>query len=277
MRAGGSLGWAAITLGGCGLFSAPAKVDPNDCSKAPGCMVEIPGGTVLMGAQATDPAAPRYDPQARPDEGPVHSITVDTFWVQENEIRLGDWDWCVHQGKCTLSAPGAPTPGMGALKDVAGGLTWNEASGYCASLGARLPTEAEWEFLARSGDDRRFPWGDTPPCALGTPDDPFQNLPRSAWSTIPGCTAESVSPRDGGKYLVQNLAWGHWEWVADWYDADAYSKSASNNPKGPATGTRRVQRGGSWAAELPEDHRNTARMSMLPDTRVFDVGARCVF
>lgn len=268
---------AALGLGGCGLLTASPKVDTSSCDKAPGCMVEIPGGTFLMGAQATDPKAPRYDPQARPDEGPVHSVTVDTFWIQPLEIEIHAWDLCVRKGQCKTSAPEAPTAGMGALTELAGALTWEEARDYCASIGGRLPTEAEWEYVARSGDDRRFPWGDTRPCALGEPNNPFASLPREAWPTIPGCDASSVPPNETGKYPVYDLAWGHWEWVADWYEPAAYADAATHNPTGPTTGTRRVQRGGSWAADAVEDHRTTARMSMPPSTRVFDVGARCAY
>lgn len=269
------LWWTAI---GCGWGPASGPPDTLRCDH-PGhdkrCFVQVPGGTFPMGAQATDPQLPGYDPDARPDEGPVHAVTVSSFWMQADEVQLWDWLECVKSGACP-DAPG-PVAGLGAMGQTAAQLTWDEARAYCGSLGGRLPTEAEWEFVARSGGDRRFPWGNKPPCALGRSDDAWHQAPPGQRAIVRGCEADSPSARDPGDLPIRDLAWGHWEWTADWYDASAYTAAAVTNPKGPPTGTRRVQRGGSWAAEDPVDHRSAARMSMLPDARVFDVGVRCAW
>jgi len=73
---------------------------------------------------------------------------------------------------------------------------------------------------------------------------------------------------------IKQLAGGMWEWVSDHY-ADTYNVSLTNNPKGPESGTRRVQRGGGWMSSSPLDFRGATRASLSPDMRMPDVGFRC--
>ena len=265
-----------LGLAGCGALTPsgpPASLRCDSPQHDAGCFVRIPGGTFWMGAQASDPAKPRYDQDARPDEGPVRSVTLAPYWLQADEAVLFGWSACVRDGTCPKPVDAAPVDGLGAMKGTASQLTWTEADAYCRAIGGRLPTEAEWEFAARGGDDRRFPWGDATPCALGRSDDPWSQAPPGHRDVVPGCAPDAPSAREASPFGVRDMAWGHWEWVEDWYGP----YTASGDAHGPASGTRRVQRGGSWSAEDPVDHRASARMSMRPDTRVFDVGVRCAW
>lgn len=101
----------------------------------------------------------------------------------------------------------------------------------------RLPTEAEWEKAARGGlIGKIYPWGNEPPTDQNCDFDRFKDFSIRPMKTFP--------PNGYGLY---GMSGGVWEWTSDWYDAEYYAGSPSNNPLGPPQGTFRVVRGGSWA------------------------------
>jgi formylglycine-generating enzyme required for sulfatase activity len=271
--------WLPMLLLACQWGAAPAGAPPSEMqcehNRSNGCFLQIPAGTVWLGAQATDPAGPAYDPDARPDEGPPREVAVPSFWMQEYEYDFTTYARCAAtEGGCKPAVEDvAVLRGEQGLSEFVAGVTWQEAVEACAFLGARLPTEVEWEYAARGSDARRFPWGDVPPCGLGARVDRFAEQPQALWNQIPGCeqAASPQNPRGRSPFRLVDLAWGHWEWVADWYGPT----SPAGQP--PATGTRRVQRGGAWNAEHPSDLRAAARGSMKPDSRSADVGFRCAW
>lgn len=271
----------ALLLAACGLLPSAERAPPPELqcetNKADGCFRRVEGATFLMGAQAADPGAPGHDPDAQPDEGPPHEVTVASFWLTDREMPLTTWRRCADSGACVPSAEGAPQEGLDANRGVVAGITWTEARALCAYVGGRLPTEAEWELAARGTDGRRYPWGNDAPCGLGTSRNYFDELPRTSWGTIAGCEgqAEPRSPRGFSPSQIADMAWGHWEWVEDGFAP--YPSGPVRDPKGPADAPLKVQRGGSWAAETPADVRSTVRVGMPPDARVFDVGVRCAW
>lgn len=270
-----SIGW----LSAC-RCAGPAPGPPPELqctvSRATGCFLFVEGGTFLRGAQATDPAAPGFDPDARPDEGPLREVTVSSFWMQEEETPVAWWNTCE---ACAPTAPGAPRPGLGDLAPTLTALTWEEAGMVCASRGARLPTEAEWEFAARGTDGRRFPWGEAPPCGYGSPHDLTIGLPKEMWSRIPGCETlqNPTTSRDRSPYRLRDMSWGVWEWVSDWYGEEAYATASPRDPLGPDTGALRVQRGGAFSSMEISEHRAASRGAMAPNARLPDVGVRCAW
>ncbi|MCB9666000.1 MAG: formylglycine-generating enzyme family protein [Alphaproteobacteria bacterium] len=259
-----------------------------DASAVDQCFVPVAGGTFLMGAQADDPEAPGHDPAAQPHEGPPHEVTVTGFWITESEVIVGTYRACVADGACRedeVKASGgfstyypAAEP-FDANRDLmpVNSITWAGARDVCAWLGGRLPTEAEWELAARGTDGRRWPWGNQPQCAMPPADDGFSRLRRS---TVDACEQDGpVRARalpNASPARVLGMAGNLWEWTADWYADDAYAHHASTDPRGPSTGDRRAQRGGSWTATSPEELRATVRGGLDPDAQLNDVGLRCV-
>ena len=268
---------AVVTLVGCRGGSAipvPAPPEPLPdamrCETTPGpeCFVPVQGGTFLMGAQASDPDAPGYDPLAKANEGPVRSVTVSSFWLMRLEVLVSTFTRCVGQGKCDESQVSEGGFSNYPKRDShpVNSLSFRGAQEVCRFIGGRLPTEAEWEYAARSTENQRYPHGDEAPC---TGDGHRFLAVCGNDGTTSSLSAGSESPF-GAIAMTGNV----WEWTSDWYAAPL-SASPALNPTGPESGNMRVQKGGGWLALGPEDLRAAQRGSMTPETRVNDVGVRC--
>lgn len=247
-------------------------------------MVPIKGGKFRMGAQRSDRQQPGFDESSEDDESPVHEVRISTFWLHMYEVSVGEYRQCVAAGACSMSQIQATGgyfnyPAAGSKQKnnglPANGVTWFGARDYCAWIGARLPTEAEWEYAARGGArELRYPWDPQVP-----PTCRHAVFKGGAGQRCGYRATREVNSRlplgEHPEFYVVHLAGGVWEWVADWYAADYYAESPSQNPTGPETGTGKVQRGGGWTNIDAKVFRTTYRAQMLPDMKLDDVGFRC--
>ena len=238
------------------LLPTPAPGTESTREKDAVVMVFVPAGTFTMGS--TD-----ADPDAYSDEKPAHDVTLDAFWMDKFEVTNFQYAQCVNGGDCESSALAADTDYNGQTQPVVG-VTWQDAYNYCQWAGARLPTEAEWEYAARGLENWLYPWGDqAPSCQLAN------------FSDCVGRPADVGSYSEGASWVgALDMAGNVWEWVNDWHLNTYYKTSLDANPLGPDTGTWRVVRGGSWDNNW-NNLRAANRNGTTPTGSYYSVGFRC--
>jgi formylglycine-generating enzyme required for sulfatase activity len=212
-------------------------------------MALVPAGCFMMGSE-----------NEYPDERPAHEVCFDEpFWIDQTEVTNEQFAAFNGQAAYNSYFRGDNRPREQ--------ISWLEAQTFCESRGARLPTEAEWEYAARGLDELAYPWGNN-----FTPDN-------TVWSENSGGASVDVGSKPTGVSWVGalDMSGNVWEWVADWYAESYYASLADGavNPTGPVSGDERVQRGGSWWLGAPNDFRAAYRGKFEPEVRVYDFGFRC--
>ena len=255
----------------------------------------VKGGCFQMGNtfDGRDGKWPPYHPTSIEDfapaiyEQPVHEVCVSDFYLGKYEVtnrqyrqfsletgsHLPEWD--ENESSSSVYTGGDEHYAFMGDALTAGnhpvvGISWHDAVAFTKWLSNktgrtfRLPTEAQWEFAARSGG-KNEQWA-------GTSD--LSTLSKYAWF---GYNAEEKT-RAVGQKLPNDLGFHDmsgnvWEWCHDWYDDHYYSSSPRHDPQGPAVGTTRVLRGGSWIS-IPATARAANRDWSYPSSKTSIYGFR---
>jgi formylglycine-generating enzyme required for sulfatase activity/tetratricopeptide (TPR) repeat protein len=251
-------------------------------------MVHVPGGTFPMGSDEDDVddalqlCNEYYDDCERSwfeEELSVHDVALDAFWIDRTEVtnaqyaaflnkrgnqEEGGVAWLdLEDEDCLIEQRGGEfEPKSGYADHPVIDVSWYGAAAYCEWAGARLPTEAEWEYAARGEQGNQYPWGSADStCDL------------AQYSGCSGSTVPVGSLPDGASWCgALDMAGNVWEWVAGWYGD--YPSGSQTNPTGPEMGEYRVLRGGSWYIS-PSALRCATRGRYRPGSVRDNVGFRC--
>ena len=187
-------------------------------------MIGVQGGTFTMGI------TPEQASDADSDESPAHIVTVSSFFIGETEVTQELWQAVMGNNPSTFKGAQRPVEN----------ITWEDCQAFIKKLNKltdmkfRLPTEAEWEYAARGGQS-----------SLAYKYAGSNNIDDVAWYKENGLdTTHAVKEKNANELGIYDMSGNVWEWCQDWYGS--YSKEVQTNPKGPASGSNRVLRGGSW-------------------------------
>jgi formylglycine-generating enzyme len=264
------------------LFTEPAKVQKFETftENVPGTsvsfkMVAIPGGSFNMGS-------PDAESLRKPDEGPVHKVTLSPFWIGEIEVSWNEYmaffratgsqgrtEGQVSSNKKTDAISGATPPwgapdqGWGKGTRPAITMSWYAANVYCKWLSKvtgkkyRLPTEAEWEYACRGGTTTPYFFEGDP--KKFTSEGLFKKIFKPDTAKIASTIVYKVNSSSKTKepagvrpnpFGLRNMLGNVSEFCSDYYSADAYkTDSLGVNPKGPLKGPEHVIRGGSFKSD----------------------------
>lgn len=240
-------------------------------------LIEVNGGTFHMGSS-----------DGRDNEKPVHSVTLEKYWIGRSPVtnaqfsrfvegsqyvteaeRAGKGLVIVTEGKLQFvngacwSAPSGPGSTANPSHAVVH-VSWNDAMAYCQWAGLRLPSEAEWEFAARSSDGRAYPWGaiwDKSRCHNSVGGD----LGSTGDSALVGSKPSGASP-----FGCLDMVGYVWQWTAS-----SYARYPGNNENDYKYGqTNIVIRGASWHVENAASFRAAYRQTNKPDGRNSVTGFR---
>jgi formylglycine-generating enzyme required for sulfatase activity/TolB-like protein len=234
----------------------------------PANFVRVEGGTFQMGSSSG----------GNNDERPVRNVTVSSFHMSIHPVTQREWFEVMGTNPSHFRGDNLPVENV----------SWFEAIEYCnrrslregltpvyrgsgnnitvdwTANGYRLPTEAEWEFAAKGGNN----------AFLITEYSGSNNVDAVAWfSGNSGNRTQPVGTKAPNSLGLYDMSGNVWEWCWDWYGT--YPSSAQTDPRGPASGSARVLRGGSWISTAA-NVRSACRLNNTPTTRGSNIGFRVV-
>ena len=236
-------------------------------------LILIPPGRFIMGTAENDVAMLRRKLSAEDDiklvvsELPMHEVVLrKPYWMGVHEVTIGQFEpfaanfttdaeypevpgWGIVDGKLvpgdefTWINRGEHKPGK---EEPAANLSWHDVQAYCHWLSKkegqsyRLPTEAEWEYACRAGNDGLWCFGSTT----------YTKVDMYAWHgelmpRIP--TPQPVGKKMPNAFGLYDMHGNVPEWCLDWYAEDTYTHADKENPTGSVNGKHRVHRGGSFS------------------------------
>ena len=220
-------------------------------------LIIIPAGAFLMGCDT-----------GAENERPVHRVFIEEFAIGRFAVTNRLYRIFVEDTQ-RERPQNWNDPRFNHPEQPVTSVSWFDAIAYCEWLSEktgklyRLPTEAEWERAARGGlEGKLYTWGNEAP----------QHQPNYSELWLNG--PERVSQRPPNGFGLHDISENVHEWSSDWYDERYYLNSPARNHRGPATGTRRSSRGGSWRHKI-KITRVAARSSIPPEFKYSDYGFRC--
>ena len=214
-------------------------------------MVWVRGGTFRMGATSEQGG------DAESDEKPVHSVTLSSYYIGKTEVTQELWQAVMGSNPSEFKGDDLPVEQV----------SWNDCQEFIRKLNAltgqnfRLPTEAEWEFACRGGNNSR-----------GYKYSGSNYIDNVAWYCLnSGEKTHPVATKLPNELGIYDMSGNVWEWCSDWHGE--YSGEAQTNPAGPYDGYRRIGRGGSWRDRL-DDCLSAIRSAGSPDKGFCVLGLR---
>jgi formylglycine-generating enzyme len=229
---------------GCPLPTSESSYDDPYVGR----MVWVKGGTFQMG-----------DGNGESNEKPVHSVSLNDFYMGKTEVTQAQWQAIMGSN---------PSSFKNCDQCPVERISWDDAQEFIKKLNTKtgktygLPTEAEWEYAARGGGKQTYTYAGS------------YTVDEVAWyDSNAGSKTHPVGQKKANELGLYDMSGNVWEWCQDWHAADYYAKSPSSNPTGPATGSGRVIRGGSWR-DYPALLRVVVRSFITPGDLNGDVGFR---
>lgn len=213
-------------------------------------MVWVDGGTFRMGATSEQGSEIS-------DEKPVHSVTLSGYYIGKTEVTQALWQAVMGSNPSYFEGDDLPVEQV----------SWDDCQEFIRKLNSltgqnfRLPTEAEWEFACRGGNNSR-----------GYKYSGSNYIDNVAWyDGNSGDKTHPVATKSPNELGIYDMSGNVWEWCADWYGD--YSSGRQTNPKGPYGGSGRVLRGGSWII-IAGCCRSSYRDGYIPTYRFNNLGLR---
>ncbi len=231
----------------------PTEILPEPIKEIIDNMVEVEGGTFIMGA------TPEQGEEAFNDEKPPHKVTVSTFHIGRYPVTQEQWKAVMGSNPSYFQGERHPVEQV----------NWMDCQDFVEKLSKitglkfRLPTEAEWEYAARGGKKGK-----------GYKYSGGNMLSQIAWyNENSGGTSHEVGQKAPNELGLYDMSGNIWEWVQDW--KGDFTNEEQMNPKGPEEGDERICRGGGWNREH-DRCRVSYRGDDLPDLRYRSLGLRVV-